>query len=209
MFSLVWSLTCRFWSTYSSISALAACDANFGSTESKDTSTRRLPRTGSTLTRPMNALDQRRFVGRRAGLRRLGRRRLLAPQHREEALPEIFRQRHRRRRRRQRAVELRHLAEVQLGDHAPREVAALENLVLRLVVGLGIFVELLGGRRCREWPSCARSRSGGVPARGSAGCSSTPESSSRPSSARRRRSRCAGSGRAPRCGRAGGRRCPA
>ena len=56
MFSLVWSLTCRFWSTYSSISALAACDANFGSTESNDTSTRRLPRTGSTLTRPMNAL---------------------------------------------------------------------------------------------------------------------------------------------------------
>ena len=88
--------------------------------------------------------DQRRFVGRCDGLRRLGRRRLLAPEQREEALPEIFRQRHRRRRRRQRAVELRHLAEVQLGDHALREVAALENLVLRLVVGLGIFVELLG-----------------------------------------------------------------
>ena len=56
MFSLVCSLTCRFWSTYSSISVLAAFAANFGSTESNETSTRRLPRTGSTLTRPMNAL---------------------------------------------------------------------------------------------------------------------------------------------------------
>ena len=49
------SLISRFSATYSSISALTASAANFGSSEMKVTSTRWLPRTGTTSTRPTNA----------------------------------------------------------------------------------------------------------------------------------------------------------
>ena len=60
------SLTCRFWLDVLLHQRVGRLRRKLRIRPNRTmTSTRRLPRTGSTLTRPMNALDQRRFVRRR------------------------------------------------------------------------------------------------------------------------------------------------
>jgi hypothetical protein len=84
--------------------------------------------------------NQRRLVGRLVRLRRLGgcfRRPLDVP---DRGRLQIAQRRDRRRRRRFRAVEFRHRLETQAAHDAAGEVAPLQDLVLRLVIRLGVFV---------------------------------------------------------------------
>ena len=141
MFWVLCSFTSRFCVTYSSTSVLSASAANFGSVDVKSTSTRRLPCTGATLDPAEERRDQRRFVGALVGLGRLdrlGRRR--GAHQVQRALLEVVHHRERRHRRRRRAVELGHRLEVQLLDHRARQVAPLDDPVLRLVVEIRVFV---------------------------------------------------------------------
>ena len=70
----------------------------------------------------------------------------LPPDHRHQARARRRQQRQRRVRPLGRAVELGNLIELGLLDHAPREIAAAQNLVLRLEIRLRVFVELLALR---------------------------------------------------------------
>ncbi len=66
----------------------------------------------------------------------------LTPDHRHQARARRGEQRQRRLRRRGRAVEFRNLIEPDFLDHAAREIASAQNLVLRLEIRFGIFEEL-------------------------------------------------------------------
>ena len=92
-------------------------------------------------------VDHRGLVGVFIGTRRFGgARRLPEPDHDERAVGEIANRRQRRLRGRGRAVELRDVFEIELLDDAADQVAAFQNLVLRLIVGLGVLrVGRVGG----------------------------------------------------------------